>query len=134
VSWKRSVHASGDAGCFDCHADPGFIGGLKAKVNGIKYLYYSYAGHRDVQVLHAEVSNESCSQCHDIKTMDENMDKRINPVQHTGDTHNPHVNELNISCTSCHENIMHITLLGESKKAWYSCKNCHKQTGFINLE
>ncbi|MBU0463223.1 MAG: NapC/NirT family cytochrome c [Proteobacteria bacterium] len=133
VSWKRSAHGDANATCFQCHSDPGLIGEAKAKINGIKYLYYEQMGYRDVQILRAEVSNESCMRCHVIDKMDEKMQKLINPVQHSRSSHKSHVKDLNYSCAVCHEDIMHITLEGASKKAWGSCKNCHKQTDFVHL-
>jgi len=130
VSWERSVHGDAKATCFQCHSEPGVIGEAEAKINGIKYLYYEQIGYRDVQILKAEVSNESCMRCHAIDKMDETMQKIINPVQHSPSSHKSHVKNLNYSCTVCHEDIMHVTLEGASKKAWGSCKNCHKQTDF----
>lgn len=131
VSWERSLHNK--ATCFQCHSSPGFVGETEAKVNGIKYLYYEYKGYRDVQILRAEVSNESCMRCHTIEEMDEKMERSINPVQHPPTSHKSHVLDLKISCTACHGNIMHINLEGQSKKALNACKDCHYQTDFVNL-
>jgi nitrate/TMAO reductase-like tetraheme cytochrome c subunit len=134
VSWVRSVHGDkADATCFQCHSDPGLIGEAQAKINGIRYLYYEQVGYKDVQILRAEVSKESCMRCHTIEKMDEKMQKIVNPVQHSASSHKSHVKDLNYSCTVCHEDIMHVTLEGVSKKAWSSCKNCHKQTDFIQF-
>lgn len=131
VSWKRSVHGDANATCFQCHSEPGLIGGTKAKINGIKYLYYEQAGYRDVQILRAEVSNKSCMRCHSIDMMDKKMQNLINPVQHSPSSHKSHVKDLNLSCSVCHESIMHVTLEGASKKAWGTCYHCHKQTDFV---
>lgn len=131
ISFKRSLHK--ESLCLDCHSDPGVIGAAEAKLNGLKYLYYGVMGYRDVQILRAEVSNESCMRCHDIKEMDRRMLRVINPVQHPPTSHKSHVLDLKLSCTACHGNIMHVNLEGQSTKAFESCLNCHKQTEFINL-
>jgi cytochrome c nitrite reductase small subunit len=131
VSWERSLHNG--ATCFQCHSEPGLVGEVQAKLNGIKYLYYEYEGYRDVQILRAEVSNASCMRCHTIEEMDEKMQRAISPIQNPPTSHSSHVKDLNISCTACHGNIMHVTLEGTSKKALGACKDCHKQTDFVNL-
>ncbi len=131
ISYRRSLHK--DSLCLDCHSNPGVIGTAEAKLNGLKYLYYGVMGYRDVQILRAHVSNESCMRCHDIKEMDRRMLAWIDPVQHPETSHKSHVLDLKFTCTVCHGNIMHVNLEGQSKKALGSCKDCHKQTEFTNL-
>jgi len=130
ISYKRSVHNK--ATCLDCHSKPGIVGEIDAHLNGMKYLYYDIKGYRTTQIIHAEVDNKSCLRCHDISTMDEKIEKRVNQVQQT--SHKSHVLNYNISCTECHGNIMHITLEGiADKKPTESCQDCHKQTDFVNV-
>ena len=131
ISFKRSLHNK--ATCMECHTKPGFLGEMEGKITGIKYLYYDYMGYRDVQILHAEVPNESCMRCHDIKEMDRKMQRVISPIQHPPTSHKSHILDSKISCTRCHGNIMHINMEGQSKKAFGSCRNCHKQTDFVDL-
>lgn len=131
ISYERSLHHK--AACIDCHSKPGFVGEMEAKLNGIKYLYYAHMGYKDVQILRAEVPNASCLRCHKIEEMDAKMQRAISAVQHPPTSHKSHVVDLNISCTSCHGNIMHVNLEGQSKKAFGSCHNCHVQTEFVKL-
>jgi len=128
ISYKRSVHK--DATCISCHTAPGFIGEMKGHINGVKYLYYDYKGYRTTQILHAEVENEACMLCHDTSDMDKSMENMINSVQQT--SHQSHVFDMDISCTECHGNIMHVTMLGTAERtAIASCRNCHNQTDFV---
>jgi cytochrome c nitrite reductase small subunit len=128
ISFKRSVH--NDATCLSCHTSPGIIGEMKGHINGIKYLYYSYMGYRTTQILHATVQNESCMSCHDIGDMDKSMEYKTNLVQNI--SHKSHSKDLDVSCTSCHGNIMHIKLIGTAEKTTIkSCRNCHIQSDFI---
>ena len=131
VSWNRSVHGKASITCFQCHSDPGFIDGTISKLSGIKYLYYDYMGYRDPQILHTDVSNEACMQCHTVDKMDEKIQTTINPVQHISLTpHKSHLLDLGLSCINCHGNIIHETLDGEgvSDNVWRSCENCHTQS------
>jgi len=62
--------------------------------------------------------NLLCQSCHGVLSGTEHL------------SHNLHDHG---NCQACHGNIMHVTLEGTSKKALNACKDCHKQTDFVNL-
>ena len=91
-SWEVSEHYAVTT-CLDCHSDPGMIGYLMAKMNGLKELYVHVTSditRADVEAMDVHVNPESCLQCHE-------------QVKDDG-THQLHAN---MNCEDCHIGIGH---------------------------
>ena len=104
-SWEESEHYAATT-CLDCHADPGTIGYLMAKMNGLKELYVhvtSDIGREDIEAMDVDVNPDSCLQCHE-------------QVKDDG-THQLHAS---MDCGECHLDMGH----GESVDL-VDCGDCH---------
>lgn len=60
-SWAMGSHSS--IGCLECHADPGILGQIKAKTEGVKDLAVQLAGSSSTNVM-ADIPPERCRRCH----------------------------------------------------------------------
>jgi len=102
--WRLSQgHSPQDASCTDCHVIPQRIVAEK------------YSADRDIV-------NQNCVVCHlDVNTMEqEDLKKHIIKI-----SHQVHVEELEIACLNCHNNLIHdknsITTNRVSKRSCYEC-------------
>ena len=115
TSFRRSSHAE-VAVCMDCHSDPGFIGEMEAHLDGVSYLYALVTGSRSGTIIKAEVSNESCLDCHP-----EYLEEK--PLQAI------HI-KAGGKCSDCHDNLMiHRSNLIPSLAVTQArnCNECHEQ-------
>ena len=113
-SWKKSIHPR-EATCLDCHADPGFIGEIKAHISGARYLFYTVFKKTDPKNIRATVPNNRCLQCHEVSKLNKKFNK-----------HGVHI-EGGATCTRCHDDFLHkINNKGQPlKKPKSNCKECH---------
>ena len=75
-TWEKSLHATAEVECLDCHGDPGIIGYMEAKIGGLKDLYGEFfksqehkmeilmKGATDKEYAAELVPNETCMHCH----------------------------------------------------------------------
>ncbi len=136
-TWEHSTHATyydehKRAGCMDCHAEPGLIGLLKAKIfNGgksgfyhVKYMFAKnkYEIYQKIIRAHAEAPYKACLKCHkDIGQKD--VVKGMYVPHHSPDTE--FRNEM---CSKCHEFVVHANRkYGDEVARKDLCINCHKK-------
>lgn len=104
-SWEESEHYSA-AKCLDCHADPGMIGYLMAKANGLKELYVHLTQditRADIEAMDVHVNKESCLQCH--QNVKEDQTHKLHESMECGACHigMGHGAEVDIiECGDCH--------------------------------
>jgi nitrate/TMAO reductase-like tetraheme cytochrome c subunit len=118
AGWHRSTHAN-NATCFQCHSEPGLWGGIKGHAGGARYLWSIITNTRTRDVLKAEVGDETCMSCHDLKEIKVSF-KAHDPG------HDAHEKE-GISCMECHDSVSHGELLGgPSRASMDTCEECHR--------
>lgn len=104
-SWSVSEH--NQTTCLKCHADPGMIGYMKAKLGGVMEMYIWYTQdvtREDLENKNVHVNPDSCLKCHkDIKE---------------DGTHLLHASMLG-NCVTCHQGVGH----GVETQ---SCGDCHE--------
>lgn len=104
-TWDRSLHATAEVECLDCHGEPGFIGYMKAKLGGVKDLYGEFfkseehkmeilmKGATDKEFAAELVPNETCMHCHTDSVNKEHWENRLMNVgidfRHIDSVHNP---------------------------------------------
>lgn len=113
-SWKKSVHPK-EAACLNCHADPGFIGEVKAHIGGLRYVYVVLFKNPNPKYIRATVPNNRCLECHSVSKLNKVFEK-----------HGDHI-ENGVSCTQCHDSFIHnIKADGKPRNLPKSnCKICH---------
>lgn len=126
-SWAQSSHK--DVTCMACHAEPGVLGTMEAKVGGLKQLLsYSIGSYRG-KLPQGYVSDENCMACHDRAAL---RDKAID-FQGMEFRHGMHFDAVGgagdptLKCTSCHTQVdekAHITV------DTATCFTCHMRTEF----
>jgi c(7)-type cytochrome triheme protein len=83
ATWEKSIHARAGVKCLDCHAEPGFIGYMRAKMGGLYDVYGEFIKGPDhkMHVLMSTsdpayaaqlVKNDICLFCHS-----DEMNKKI---------------------------------------------------------
>lgn len=104
-TWDRSLHATAEVECLDCHGEPGFIGYMKAKLGGVKDLYGEFfkseehkmeilmKGATDKEFAAELVPNETCMHCHTDSVNKKHWENRLMNVgvdfRHIDSVHNP---------------------------------------------
>ncbi len=125
--WEKSSHS--DIKCITCHSEPGFVGELKAHIDGLNYLKSFLKEKTENITIFATERNparlESCLYCHPVdKLSDETESIRIN--------HSDHIVKGEFLCTDCHEDSIHGTLSFETemiKPQEKNCLSCHFTLG-----
>ncbi|GBE05895.1 MAG TPA: hypothetical protein ENG95_01685 [Nitrospirae bacterium] len=123
--WSKSTH--NQIKCITCHSEPGFVGELKAHIDGLNYLKSFLKKSTAKITIFATRRNparlKSCIHCHPADTLKKDTkDIRINHVSHVID------NE--ILCTDCHANMIHISHDFEmSRPQEKTCIACHLKAG-----
>ncbi len=100
-TWKVSSH--GEVNCLDCHLQPGFVGHVKGKINGLAQAVDCIVGRVGTKP-NAAVEDISClrSECHSTQEL------MSGNVEYKGIkfTHKNHiakvVDGIRISCCTCH--------------------------------
>lgn len=115
-SWQLSAHKN--VACYDCHAEPGIQGTVKAKAKGLKELYLHVAG---AQVMpKADERSINCYNCHQEKVK-MNTDKAFTAKDpHTA----KHFNN-GMTCVTCHSGVVHNIQTNNSIPTRDSCESCH---------
>lgn len=121
-SWEAGPHYE-QARCMDCHADPGFVGFVKAKVRGSKELYTFLTSDITAKDLKGtKVPNRRCQECHGDISEQKKFEGLIFP--HVSKEH------ASQSCQNCHPNTGHTgqdEYFGEYGNTWNvrTCASCH---------
>ncbi len=75
-SWSTSAHNG--VKCVDCHYEPGLIGHLRGKINGLLQLYnYETTTSDTSEMLNAKVSDDSCLVCHKNRIFSSNVSCKL---------------------------------------------------------
>lgn len=111
-SWSASAHS--DVRCVECHYEPGLIGHIKGKINGLMqfYSYESTSSETYAAQLNARVSDENCLICHEKRIF--SSDNNFSGVSFTHSNH-----PISLSCTICHSDVKHAPTIKSI------CANCH---------
>ena len=141
-SWKVSSH--GEVNCLDCHLQPGFIGHVKGKIDGLAQAVSCIVGRVGTKP-NAAVEDISClrAECHNTQELiSSNID-----YEGIKFTHKSHITKvvdgIKISCGLCHshfEGDEHFNVNNDvcftchflkdnesgSRLVQTSCQDCHK--------
>ncbi|MBW2145640.1 MAG: NapC/NirT family cytochrome c [Deltaproteobacteria bacterium] len=117
-SWKVSSHNM--VTCVACHYKPGFLNHLRGKwTDGQVSLVYFVTGKTPGK-FHAEISDESCLQCHPREKL---KDDRI--FKSVRFSHSNHLEQLRrgkkLRCTTCHGQIVQGKHLTVSESDCFIC-------------
>lgn len=121
-SWRTSSH--NDVKCVECHYEPGLIGHIKGKLNGLMQFYSyettveEYSGN-----LYAKVMDNNCLLCHEERIFSSN----VNYIG-VNFSHRNHLLQqkrgITVTCTSCHSMIV-IGMREHQSVTDPSCGQCH---------
>ena len=141
-TWKVSSH--GEVNCLDCHLQPGFVGHVKGKINGLAQAVSCIVGRVGTKP-NAAVEDISClrAECHNTQELiSSNID-----YNGTNFTHDKHIGKavdgIKISCGLCHSHFegdehfnvnvdvcftCHFLKGGENgnEPAQTGCRDCHE--------
>jgi len=117
--WQKSSHSG--VKCITCHSEPGFIGELKAHLDGMNYLKSFLKEKTENITIFATERNparlKSCIYCHPVdKLTDETETIRVQ--------HYTHIVKEELLCTDCHEDAIHGTHSFETEMIRPQEKNC----------
>ncbi|VVB86849.1 Class III cytochrome C family protein [uncultured archaeon] len=112
-SWSESAH--NNVRCIECHYEPGLIGHLKGKINGLTqfFSYETTNSEKYTGQLSAKVTDENCLACHEKRIF--SSDNNFNGVNFTHSNH-----PIELSCITCHSDVKHAPTI----KA--ICSSCHE--------
>jgi c(7)-type cytochrome triheme protein len=93
ATWEKSKHAKAGVSCLDCHAQPGFIGYMKAKISAAPDVYRQFLGdpqHRMHVLMQSSnpeyaaklVKNDLCMFCHTDSMNQKIRSERIMSIGH----------------------------------------------------
>ncbi len=93
ATWEKSKHAKAGVSCLDCHAQPGFVGYMKAKISALPDVYREFLGdpeHRMHVLMKSSdpayaaklVRNDLCMFCHTDSMNQKIRSERIMSVGH----------------------------------------------------
>ena len=141
-SWRTSSHS--EVNCLDCHLQPGFVGYVKGKINGLAQAVDCLMGRVGTKP-NAAVKDFSClrSECHSVEEL---VSKDID-YKGIKFTHKNHVTKvvdgITISCGTCHshfEGYEHFNVnndvcftchflkdnTSDNRLVQTSCQSCHE--------
>ena len=109
-SWEQGPHTN-TSRCYDCHADPGLVGFVKAKYRGAKELYsYLFTDVTSEDIELESIPTRRCKNCHeDAHSEDEFSDRIFPDIRETGDSQ---------PCQQCHTEMGHLGLTEEETEAY----------------
>jgi nitrate/TMAO reductase-like tetraheme cytochrome c subunit len=128
ASWQQSTHKA--VNCLKCHAEPGFIGTAKVKLNGVKQVAVTALSLAD-NPGKAIVGNSICTQCHNQENKEltaqlEKTREERTKNRHLVFDHTKH-NQFEAKCTSCHLGVGHSDKT-DPKVVMTVCLDCHAKT------
>lgn len=119
-SWKTSSH--NDVRCVECHYEPGLVGHIKGKINGLMQLYSYQTGKEEEYQPRAEVKNENCLKCHEKRIV---LNATYKGVTFSHQNHlSVRKRGIQLDCTSCHSMIV-IGMKEHRSVTDPSCIRCH---------
>lgn len=143
-TWTESSHQN--ISCTKCHADKGIKGKIVSKLGGLRQVWVVMTQDPKPEEIQAEVPKGRCLTCHeadlpwlfkDKKTPEK--DKEYKPVSGAPSPenseslkvialHQRHVEGKALSCTACHDRVVHSE---RGKQSWQqrmdTCISCHQK-------
>ncbi len=110
-AWGTSPHK--DVICIQCHYEPGLIGHLKGKINGLIQFYeWETSPESSFSPPVAKVSDENCLACHAKQIY-------ISNTNFSGVNFSHIDHPIQLKCISCHTDVKHSPTMSAL------CDNCH---------
>lgn len=121
-SWRTSSHNT--VICVQCHYEPGLIGHVKGKINGLMQFYrYETSSEEYSGQLFAKVMDNNCLTCHEKQIFSSGVN--FNGVNFS---HSNHLLEkrrnISLTCTSCHSMLV-IGMKEHQSVTDPTCAQCH---------
>jgi len=126
-SWRSSSHTG--VRCVECHYEPGVLGHIKGKMNGLMQFYSyettveEYSGN-----LYAKVMDKNCLVCHENRIFSNDVPLKNIPFVGVNFSHKSHLLKPNrgiqLTCTSCHSMIV-IGMKEHQSVSDPTCNQCH---------
>ncbi len=119
-NWKTSTHS--EVNCLECHLQPGFMGHVKGKINGLSQAIDCMVGRVGTKPS-ATILDESClrSECHSTEELLA-TDIDFNGVKFTHKNHiKKVVDGINITCGTCHSHFEGNEHFGVNNDACFTC-------------
>ena len=124
-TWMSSKHGPilGDIdSCMACHAEEGMLGYIKAKLEGVRSVYYHITGQITGRYLEVARGTKPVyctkSGCHSLGNLDSGLKINVNHKFHA---------QKGFNCVSCHDRIAHgwDEGLRSTPNMQDTCFNCH---------
>lgn len=119
-NWETSTHS--EVNCLECHLQPGFMGHVKGKINGLSQAIDCIVGRVGTKPS-ATILDESClrSECHSTEELlTNNID--FNGVKFTHKNHMKQVVDgINITCGICHSHFEGDEHFSVNKEVCFTC-------------
>ncbi len=119
-NWKTSTHS--EVNCLECHLQPGFMGHVKGKINGLSQAIDCIVGRVGTKPS-ATILDESClrSECHSTEELlTNNID--FNGIKFTHKNHMKQVVDgINITCGICHSHFEGDEHFSVNKEVCFTC-------------
>lgn len=137
-SWQRSTHS--EVNCLECHMQPGFVGHIKGKINGLAQAVDCMVGRVGTKP-NGTVTDSSClrSGCHSIEELEEPL--QIKEGNKFKFTHKGHIGEtiagITISCGVCHSHFEGEEHFGINTQACFTChflRSKESVTGRVKID
>ncbi|MCP4257236.1 MAG: hypothetical protein GY774_06875 [Planctomycetes bacterium] len=119
-NWQTSVH--NEVNCLECHLQPGLMGHVKGKINGLSQAIDCLVGRVGTKPS-ATILDESClrSECHSTEELiTKNID--FNSIKFTHKNHmNKVVDGINTTCGICHSHFEGDEHFSVNKEVCFTC-------------
>ncbi len=117
-TWKNTAHSG--VKCKKCHIPSGGLSMVKTKIGALKELYFHITADKDFEDIREgsnhNIPDKTCKKCHE--------DTRDLIVYHNLKiTHKDHW-ERGISCTECHDRVVHGPR-AKNTPSMETCRKCH---------
>lgn len=120
-SWRTSSH--NDVICVECHYEPGILGHVKGKINGLIQFYnYQTTTEEYSEQFYAKVLDKNCLVCHEQRIRSEVSYMGVN-FSHENHLFQPK-RGITLTCTSCHSMLV-IGMKEHRSVTDPSCTQCH---------
>jgi nitrate/TMAO reductase-like tetraheme cytochrome c subunit len=119
-NWKTSTHS--EVNCLECHLQPGFMGHVKGKINGLSQAIDCIVGRVGTKPS-ATILDESClrSECHSTEEL-LTKDINFNGIKFTHKNHmKKEVDGINITCGVCHSHFEGDEHFSVNNDACFTC-------------
>ena len=121
-SWRTSSH--NDVRCVECHYEPGLVGHIRGKINGLMQFYSYETTVEDYSgKLYARVMDKNCLLCHEQRIFSSDIN-----YMGVNFSHKNHLLQsrrgIGLTCTSCHSMLV-IGMSEHRSVTDPSCSQCH---------